>query len=109
MGGSTTNLMETTAAPKKYTPRPRARPPYALYGVEPIPVGSDAEVKQLLDGENARREEQMIEFLNDPEEKMKIFLSSYMRKQGLIWSVPSSFSKYVLTDNYRPTTGLIEI
>ncbi|KAF5388292.1 hypothetical protein D9615_000822 [Tricholomella constricta] len=74
------------AAPKKNPARARARPPYALYGVEPIPVGSDEEVKALLNGENARREEQMVEFLNDPELKIKIFLSSYMRKQGLIWS-----------------------
>ncbi|KAG6875987.1 hypothetical protein C0992_001542 [Termitomyces sp. T32_za158] len=67
-------------------PRARARPPYALYGMEPIPVGSDQEVKALLANENARREEQMIDFLNDPELKIKIFLSSYMRKQGLIWT-----------------------
>ncbi|KAG5733548.1 hypothetical protein E4T56_gene17151, partial [Termitomyces sp. T112] len=67
-------------------PRVRARPPYALYGMEPIPVSNDQEVKTLLNNENVRREEQMIEFLNDPELKMRIFLSSYMRKQGLIWT-----------------------
>ncbi|KAF8076846.1 hypothetical protein FPV67DRAFT_1618811 [Lyophyllum atratum] len=72
--------------PKKPAARARARPPYALYGVEPIPVGSDEEVKHLLNSENARREEQMVEFLNDPEQMLRVFLSSYMRKQGLIWS-----------------------
>ncbi|KAG6860059.1 hypothetical protein C0995_016382 [Termitomyces sp. Mi166 len=56
--------------------RMRARPPYALYGVEPVPVGSDQEVRNLLNSENARREEQMLEFLHDPELKIRIFLSS---------------------------------
>lgn len=88
VGSSKTDLLETNdrSAPKK-PPRLRARPPYALYGKDPIPVGSDTEVKVLLDNENARREESMVEFLNDPEGKMKVFLSSYMRKQGLIWLV----------------------
>ncbi|KAG6836029.1 hypothetical protein H0H93_012174, partial [Arthromyces matolae] len=67
-------------------PRVRARPPYALYGVEPTPVGSDQEVKDLLNAENARREEEMNEFLFNPEFRIKVFLSSYIRKQGLIWS-----------------------
>lgn len=72
--------------PKRPPPsRARVRPPYALYGVDPIPVGSDQEVQALLASENARREEEMIDFLDDPERKIRIFLSSYMRKQGLIW------------------------
>ncbi|KAG6812932.1 hypothetical protein H0H92_015252 [Tricholoma furcatifolium] len=68
-------------------PRARPRPPYALYDAEPVPVSSDQEVRDLLNNETARREEQMIEFLNDPELKMRIFLSSYIRKQGLIWNL----------------------
>ncbi|GLB34237.1 hypothetical protein LshimejAT787_0111210 [Lyophyllum shimeji] len=80
---------ERKPGPGKFQPRPRARPPYALYGVEPIPVSSDEEVRHLLNSENARREEQMVEFLNDPEEKLKIFLSSYIRKQGLVWHDPN--------------------
>jgi hypothetical protein len=56
-----------------------------MYGASPVPVGSDAEVKDLLHEENARKEEKIVTFLNDPEEQLKIFLSSYMRKQGLIW------------------------
>lgn len=59
-----------------------------MYGKDPIPVGSDAEVRDLLDEENARKEEKVVTFLNDPEESIRIFLSSYMRKQGLIWLVP---------------------
>ncbi|KAF9463091.1 hypothetical protein BDZ94DRAFT_652744 [Collybia nuda] len=75
--------------PRKFTPRPRARPPYAMYGEDPIPVGSDAEVKDLLDEESTRKEEKVITFLNDPEDCIKVFLSSYMRKQGLIWHKPN--------------------
>lgn len=33
-----------------------------------------------------QREEKLIVFLNDPEKSVTIFLSSYMREQGLIWS-----------------------
>jgi hypothetical protein len=56
-----------------------------MYDAEPVPVNSDAEVRDLLDKENALKEEKVLTFLNDPEESMKIFLSSYMRRQGLIW------------------------
>jgi hypothetical protein len=31
------------------------------------------------------REEKLIAFLNDPEKSTMIFLSSYMREQGMIW------------------------
>jgi hypothetical protein len=31
------------------------------------------------------REEKLAAFLNDPEKSMMIFLSSYMREQGMIW------------------------
>jgi len=34
-----------------------------------------------------QREEKLMVFLNDPEKSIKIFLSSHMREQGLIWSV----------------------
>jgi hypothetical protein len=33
------------------------------------------------------REDKLNAFLNDPEQMIKIFLSSHMRKQGLIWYV----------------------
>jgi hypothetical protein len=81
-----TNLLASEDhRPRKYQPRPRARPPYSTHGASPVPVGSDEEVKDLLNQENARKEEKVVTFLNDPEEQLKIFLSSYMRKQGLIW------------------------
>ena len=90
MQDPTTQVLEgqTDREPRKFK-RLRPRPPYALYGKEPVPVSSDAEVGKLFEAENARREEEMVEFLNDPEERMKVFLSSYMRKQGLIWLVVS--------------------
>jgi hypothetical protein len=34
-----------------------------------------------------QREEKLVIFLNDPEKSVTIFLSSYMREQGLIWRV----------------------
>lgn len=34
-----------------------------------------------------QREEKLLVFLNNPEKSVTIFLSSYMREQGLIWSV----------------------
>jgi len=31
------------------------------------------------------REEKLTAFLNDPEKSTMVFLSSYMREQGMIW------------------------
>ena len=39
-----------------------------------------------------QREEKLIIFLSDPEKSITIFLSSYMREQGLIWSVSLSLT-----------------
>ncbi|RDB19813.1 hypothetical protein Hypma_013006 [Hypsizygus marmoreus] len=116
--GTKTNVIEADfeREPRKYLPRVLARPPYALYDAQPIPVGSDEEVKHLLDGENARREECMVDFLNDPELKMKIFLSSYIRKQGLIWTdrnlvnIPrllGFFIRFLLRSNVFPEQPLL--
>ncbi|KAF9000285.1 hypothetical protein BDQ17DRAFT_1427286 [Cyathus striatus] len=52
----------------------------------PIPVDSDEAVRELLDAENVRKEEQLMNFLNDPELYVKIFFSWYMRREGLLWS-----------------------
>lgn len=40
--------------------------------------------KKRADAEEFR-EEKLIAFLNDPEKSTMIFLSSYMREQGMIW------------------------
>lgn len=65
------------------------RPPYALYGATPVQVDSDAAVQRLLEDEKGRKEERLLSFLNNPENSVKVFLSSYMRSQGLIWSAPA--------------------
>jgi len=40
-----------------------------------------------LEDAYAEKEDSLNTFLNDPERVIKIFLSSYLRKQGLIWCV----------------------
>ncbi len=62
------------------------RTPYALYNLVPIPVSSDAEVRKLLALAAARRETRLLKFLADPEHSTRVFLSWYLRHEGLIWS-----------------------
>lgn len=66
------------------------RTPYALFNKEPTPVSSDAEVRALLARAALEKETKLLAFLNDPEKSIKVFLSSYMRKEGLIWHVSLS-------------------
>ena len=73
--------------PRRPFKRVHVRPPYALYGATPVQVDSDAAVQRLLEDEKGRKEERLLSFLNDPENSVKVFLSSYMRSQGLIWCV----------------------
>ena len=70
--------------PRKRVPN---RTPYELYNKDPIPVSSDAEVHALLARAAVEKETKLLAFLNDPEKSVKIFLSSYVRKEGLIWYV----------------------
>jgi hypothetical protein len=65
------------------------RTPYELYNKDPIPVSSDAEVHALLARAAVEKETKLFAFLSDPEKSVKVFLSSYMRKEGLIWHVLS--------------------
>jgi hypothetical protein len=87
--GSKTNLVLQQEikdpSQQRYPPRRRPRPPYANYGEDIPKVDGDAGVRKLLDEEAVRRDEKLTAFLNDPEGMIKVFLSSYMRKQGLIW------------------------
>ena len=76
--------------PRRPFKRVHVRPPYALYGATPVQVDSDAAVQRLLEDEKGRKEERLLSFLNDPEKSVKVFLSSYMRSQGLIWCVSES-------------------
>jgi len=75
--------------PPSQPPRKRVPPrtPYALFNKVPIPVSSDAEVHALLARAALEKETKLLAFLNDPEKSVKVFLSSYMRKEGLIWHV----------------------
>jgi len=61
------------------------RPPYAHYNVKPINLDSDEAVRQLLELDKLRREEHLIDFLKDPEQAVKVFLSSYSRGQSFWW------------------------
>ena len=72
--------------PRKRFPN---RTPYELYNKDPIPVSSDAEVHALLARAAVEKETKLLAFLSDPEKSVKVFLSSYMRKEGLIWYVCS--------------------
>lgn len=70
--------------PRKWAP---LRTPYELFNQDPIPVGSEAEVQALLARAALEKEAKLLSFLNDPEKSIKVFLSSYMRKEGFIWHV----------------------
>jgi hypothetical protein len=74
-----------TNGQREFPPRRRPRPPYANYGKEPSEVENDGEIQDLLEEARSLKEEKMDDFLNDPVKSIKIFLSSYMREQGLIW------------------------
>jgi hypothetical protein len=71
--------------PRQAPLRPRPRTPYANYGVELPKVENEEEIKALLEDASYEKEERMAVFLEDPEKSTKIFLSSYMKDQGLIW------------------------
>ena len=91
-----TSQTRPTNESEQYTQRPQPpwkrfplRTPYELYNKDPIPVSSDAEVHALLARAAVEKETKLLAFLNDPEKSLKVFLSSYMRKEGLIWHVLS--------------------
>lgn len=83
--------------PRKWIP---LRAPYELFNKDPIPVSSDAEVQALLARAAVQKETKLLAFLSDPEKSVKVFLSSYMRKEGLIWHV----ALICLTVNQKLTT-----
>ena len=98
-----TNKSEYPQRPPQ-PPRRRFPPrtPYELFNKDPIPVSSDAEVHALLARAAVKKETRLLAFLSDPEKSVKVFLSSYMRKEGLIWHVLShclNFSIIKVTRN----------
>ncbi|KAF5392289.1 hypothetical protein D9757_001452 [Collybiopsis confluens] len=58
------------------------RPPYHLYDKIPAEIESSDDIPELYRGTHEERADQAIEFLGNPERSIRIFLSSYMRKQG---------------------------
>lgn len=84
-----TNESEYSQQRPPQHPRKRfpLRTPYELFNKDPIPVSSDAEVHALLARAAVEKETKLLAFLSDPEKSVKVFLSSYMRKEGLIWHV----------------------
>ncbi|KAJ7202550.1 hypothetical protein GGX14DRAFT_653628 [Mycena pura] len=71
---------------KRYPPRLRPRAPYELYGKDPVIVQDNDEIKELLDEARATKEDKVVDFLEDPGRQIQIFLSSYMKNQGLVWT-----------------------
>ena len=90
------NISQTSRSNESRPPQPPwkrfpNRAPYELYNKDPIPVSSEAEVHALLAQAAVEKETKLLAFLGDPEKSVKIFLSSYMRKEGFIWYVLSFF------------------
>ena len=54
--------------------------------VEPKSLEDEAEAAAIQE-ENERKDDRLWAFLNDPETVVKMFLSSYMCKEGLVWYV----------------------
>ncbi|KAJ7184769.1 hypothetical protein C8R46DRAFT_983906 [Mycena filopes] len=71
---------------KRFPPRLRPRAPYELYGQAPVVVEDNDEIRALLDSARAAKEERAAEFLDDPARAVRVFLSSYMRNQGIVYS-----------------------
>lgn len=65
----------------------RARPAYSVELDDDDDDDDEDTFRAPKTDTEEQREEKLIVFLNDPEKSIKIFLSSHMREQGLIWSV----------------------
>ncbi|KAK7045289.1 hypothetical protein R3P38DRAFT_3259260 [Favolaschia claudopus] len=66
--------------------RLRPRAPYDLYGKSPILVENNDEIQELLSQARAAKEDKVVKFLNDPAKGVRVFLSSYMIYQGLVYT-----------------------
>ncbi|KAF5371253.1 hypothetical protein D9758_004234 [Tetrapyrgos nigripes] len=80
------NQEDEHSRPRNSFKRLRPRPPYSTYGKTPVPVETDEEIRELLVEARNEKEDKLIEFLNDPARGVQIYLSSYMKKQGLHFS-----------------------
>ncbi|KAK7008384.1 hypothetical protein R3P38DRAFT_3590234 [Favolaschia claudopus] len=66
--------------------RLRPRAPYDLYGKSPNLVENNDEIQELLSQARAAKDDKVVKFLNDPARGVRVFLSSYMIYQGLIYT-----------------------
>ncbi|KAF7352129.1 hypothetical protein MVEN_01176000 [Mycena venus] len=71
---------------RRHPARLRPRAPYDLYGKAPVIVEDNDDIRKLLDGARAEKEDKVVEFLNNPARSIQIFLSSYMNRQGFVYA-----------------------
>ncbi|KDR84166.1 hypothetical protein GALMADRAFT_133521 [Galerina marginata CBS 339.88] len=76
------NPAPTTTKHKRIPPRP----PYALYNLAPIPLSTPSHIPLLLALSSTHRQSRLLSFLASPSLHTRIFLSSYIRLQALIYS-----------------------
>ena len=62
------------------------RTPYFFHNATPARVSSDEQVLKLLRLSTLRKENKLLSFLAAPDTSIKIFLSWYIRTEGLVWS-----------------------
>ncbi|KAJ7654916.1 hypothetical protein B0H17DRAFT_1338146 [Mycena rosella] len=80
------NAKSVNPGEKRFPLRPRPRAPYELYGKEPVPVEDNDDIRGLLDAARATKDDRLVDFLSDPARGIQMFLSSYMKNQGLAWA-----------------------
>ncbi|KAJ8071972.1 hypothetical protein PM082_001948 [Marasmius tenuissimus] len=95
--------------------RPRPHEPYGKDGKQlgrrPAIVENDDQIKDLIQNAKEEKDDKLVAFLNDPETRVKIYLSSYFRCQGLHYAdrnlfihpkLVSIFLSYILRHGVLP-------
>ncbi|KAG7090073.1 hypothetical protein E1B28_011690 [Marasmius oreades] len=76
--------------------RPRPREPYGKgpsdLGCRPTVVENDEQIRELLSRAKEEKEDKLVAFLNDPERGVKVYLSSYFRRQGFHYTDRNLFT-----------------
>jgi hypothetical protein len=86
-----TKVNQGAPGAKRFPPRLRPRAPYELYGKTPVVVEGDDEIRVLLDAARTSKDDRLVDFLANPAHGIQVFLSSYMKNQGLCWCVAPSY------------------
>ncbi|KAJ7022949.1 hypothetical protein C8F04DRAFT_1402063 [Mycena alexandri] len=71
---------------QRFPPCLRPRAPYELYSKPPVMVEGNDEIKTLLDSARVAKEERAGEFLDESVRVVRVFLSSYLRNQGIVYA-----------------------